>query len=68
MEPPAYAGLVQESPLSPMIFAIFNANLDEQPVNIYGGTLTFIGLLSMASRNAPPRKTYPDTIRRHPSN
>jgi hypothetical protein len=42
MEPLANAGLAQGSPLSPILFAFFNADLVKQPVNIYGGALAFI--------------------------
>jgi hypothetical protein len=42
MEPLANAGLVQGSPLSPILFSFFNADLVEQPVNIHGGASAFI--------------------------
>ncbi len=42
MGPLPNAGLAQGSPLSPILFAFFNADLVEQPVNIYGGASAFI--------------------------
>ena len=38
----AHAGLAQGSPLSPILFAFFNADLVDQPVNSRGGASAFI--------------------------
>jgi hypothetical protein len=35
-------GLAQGSPLSPIVFAFFNADLVDQPVDSQGGTSAFI--------------------------
>ncbi|CEJ62846.1 Putative Reverse transcriptase [Penicillium brasilianum] len=40
--PLANAGLAQGSPLSPILFAFFNADLVDQPVTFYGGASAFI--------------------------
>ncbi|KAJ5974854.1 hypothetical protein N7481_008561 [Penicillium waksmanii] len=40
--PLANAGLSQGSPLSPILFAFFNADLVDQPVTIHGGASAFI--------------------------
>ncbi|KAJ5976479.1 hypothetical protein N7481_010186 [Penicillium waksmanii] len=37
-----HAGLAQGSPLSPILFAFFNADLVDQPVNSHGGASAFI--------------------------
>jgi hypothetical protein len=42
MEPLANAVLAQGSPLSPILFAFFNADLVDQPVNIHGEASAFI--------------------------
>jgi ribonuclease HI len=41
-EPLLHAGLAQGSPLSPILFAFFNADLVDQPVNSHGGASAFI--------------------------
>jgi ribonuclease HI len=41
-EPLAHAGLAQGSPLSPILFAFFNADLVDQPVDSHGGASAFI--------------------------
>lgn len=41
-EPLVHAGLAQGSPLSPILFAFFNADLVDQPVNSNGGASAFI--------------------------
>ncbi|KXG45142.1 reverse transcriptase [Penicillium griseofulvum] len=41
-KPLANAGLAQGSPLSPILFAFFNADLVDQPVNSHGGASAFI--------------------------
>ena len=41
-EPLVHAGLAQGSPLSPILFAFFNADLVDQPVNSHGGASAFI--------------------------
>jgi len=38
----AHAGLAQGSPLSPVLFAFFNADLVDQPINSRGGASAFI--------------------------
>ncbi|OGE46524.1 hypothetical protein PENARI_c208G11671 [Penicillium arizonense] len=40
--PLANAGLAQGSPLSPILFAFFNSDLVDQPVNAHGGASAFI--------------------------
>lgn len=40
-EPLVNAGLAQESPLSPILFAFFNADLVDQPVDSHGGASAF---------------------------
>jgi hypothetical protein len=40
--PLANAGLAQGSPLSPILFAFFNADLVDQPVDPHGGASAFI--------------------------
>ena len=42
MELLLHAGLAQGSPLSPILFAFFNADLVDQPVNSHGGASAFI--------------------------
>ncbi|MDN6490718.1 MAG: hypothetical protein L0K41_10005 [Yaniella sp.] len=42
MKPLANAGLAQGSPLSPILFAFFNADLVDQPVDHHGGASAFI--------------------------
>ncbi|XHF99701.1 hypothetical protein AWENTII_013004 [Aspergillus wentii] len=42
MKPLANAGLAQGSPLSPILFAFFNADLVDQPVDYHGGASAFI--------------------------
>lgn len=42
MTPLANAGLAQGSPLSPILFAFFNSDLVDQPVNFHGGASAFI--------------------------
>lgn len=37
-----HPGIPQGSPLSPILFAFFNANLVEQPVDFLGGSSAFI--------------------------
>jgi hypothetical protein len=41
-EPLAYTGLAQGSLLSPILFAFFNADLVDQPVDSHGGASAFI--------------------------
>ena len=41
-EPLVHAGLAQGSPLSPILFAFFNADLVDQPVDSHGGASAFI--------------------------
>ncbi|KAJ5135375.1 uncharacterized protein N7515_004653 [Penicillium bovifimosum] len=41
-EPLAHAGLAQGSPLSPILFAFFNADLVDQPVDSHGSASAFI--------------------------
>jgi hypothetical protein len=41
-KPLANAGLAQESPLSPILFAFFNTELVDQPVDRHGGASAFI--------------------------
>ena len=42
MEPLENAGLAQGSPLSPILFAFFNSDLVDQPVNFFGGASAYI--------------------------
>jgi hypothetical protein len=42
IEPLAYAGLAQGSPLSPILFVFFNADLVDQPIDSHGGASAFI--------------------------
>jgi ribonuclease HI len=42
MEPLENAGLAQGSPLSPTLFAFFNSDLVDQPVNYFGGASAYI--------------------------
>lgn len=42
IEPLENAGLAQGSPLSPILFAFFNSDLVDQPVNYFGGASAYI--------------------------
>ena len=42
MSPLANAGLAQGSPLSPILFAVFNLNMVDQPITYHGGASAFI--------------------------
>lgn len=42
MSPLVNAGLAQGSPLSPILFAVFNLNMVDQPVTYHGGPSAFI--------------------------
>jgi Reverse transcriptase (RNA-dependent DNA polymerase) len=42
VKPLPYAGLAQGSPLSPILFAFYNADLVDQPVDTQGGASAYI--------------------------
>jgi hypothetical protein len=51
------AGLAQGSPLSPILFAFFNSDLVNQPVNFNGGASTYINWLGPVRQTVYPNLT-----------